>query len=157
MHQFGISYNTVPDQSKNKVKNEIKCFSCGGIGHKAVVTGFVGGTEVKALRDTGCSTVILREDLVPENQKLNKKVTIILANSAALIIPVAIIDIDTPYLSGKIRALCMEMPVYDLIIGNIDGARDANEPNPNWKNDVFAVTTRAQERKAKETTHLKVA
>ena len=27
-----------------------------------VVTGFVGATEVKTLRDTGCSTVIARED-----------------------------------------------------------------------------------------------
>ena len=38
-----------------------------------VVTGFVSGTEVNALGDTRCSTVIVREDLVPENQKLNEK------------------------------------------------------------------------------------
>ena len=170
-------HHSVLDQRKNRMKHEMKCFSCGGIGHKAVVcptksikdlhlqpfhqsntepgsnrsqpkhvsatlmqkdepklgsaeqvsqdelesfkkfgripmgdkfipvinaeipldnvgnmpvvTGFVEGTEVKTLRDTGCSTVIVREDLVPENQKLNEKVTLILANRSALITPVA--------------------------------------------------------------------
>ena len=238
-------HHSVLDQRKNRMKHEMKCFSCGGIGHKAVVcptkstkdlhlrpfhqsntepgsnrsqpkhvsatimqkdepklgsaeqvsqdelesfekdgripmgdkfipvinteipldnvgnmpvvTGCVEGTEVKTLRDTGCSTVIVREDLVPENQKLNEKVTLILANRSALITPVAIIDIDTPYLSGKFRALCMKTPAYDLIIGNVDGARDAYNPDPNWKNDICAVTTRAQEKKIKEITKLKVA
>ena len=51
----------------------------------------------------------------------------------------------------------MEKPAYHLIIGNVSGARDANDPNPNWKNDICAVTTRAQENKTKETIHLKVA
>ena len=45
----------------------------------------------------------------------------------------AIIDTDTPYVSGKNRAICIENPVYDLIIGNVDGVRDANDPNPNEK------------------------
>ena len=43
----------------------------------------------------------------------------------------------------------MENPAYDLIIGNVDGARDANDPNPKWKNEICAVITRAQENKAK--------
>ena len=43
------------------------------------------------VRDTGCSTIIVREDLVAENQKLNEKVTLILANSSALNNPVAIL------------------------------------------------------------------
>ena len=46
-----------------------------------VVTGFIGETEVKTLRDTECSAVIVRENFVPENQKLNEKVTLLLANS----------------------------------------------------------------------------
>ena len=84
------------------------------VGNTPVVTGCVGETEVITLRDTGCSTMIVREDFVAENQKLNERLNLILANSSALITPVAIIDIDTPYLSGKFRALWMETPAYDL-------------------------------------------
>ena len=28
---------SVPEQSKAKIKNEVNCFSCGGLGHKAVI------------------------------------------------------------------------------------------------------------------------
>ena len=37
--------------------------------------------------------------------------------------PVARIHINTPYYTGNVVALCMETPVYDLILGNIQGAR----------------------------------
>ena len=77
--------------------------------------------------------MIVGETLVPENQKLNEQATFILANSSVLITPVAFIDINTPYLSRNIPALCMENPSYDLIIGNVNGARDSNDQNQNWK------------------------
>ena len=35
--------------------------------------------------------------------------------------------------SGKFNELCVEIPPYDWIIGNVDRARDANNPNENWK------------------------
>ena len=38
--------------------------------------------------------------------------------------PTAIVDLDTPYLSGKVQVLCMDEPVHDVIIGNVPGAKD---------------------------------
>ena len=49
----------------------------------------------------------------------------------------------------------MQNPVYDLIVGNIEGARLPGEPDPNWQL-VQAVETRAQKKEAKTYKKLKV-
>ena len=50
----------------------------------------------------------------------------------------------------------MQNPVYDLIMGNIEGARLPGEPDPNWQL-VQAVETRAQKKEeAKSYRKLKV-
>jgi len=40
--------------------------------------------------------------------------------------PVAEIQIETLYYSGRVKAVCMENPLYDVIIGNVPGVRDEN-------------------------------
>ena len=46
---------------------------------------------------------------------------------------------------GEVEALCVQKPVADLIIGNITGAREAYNPDPEWKL-VAAAITRARAR-----------
>ena len=51
------------------------------------------------------------------------------------------------------------MAVYDLIIGNVLGARAADDPDPSWQvpvQEACAVTTRSQAKKAGEHIPLKV-
>ncbi|KAL1474799.1 hypothetical protein MTO96_037712 [Rhipicephalus appendiculatus] len=43
-------------------------------------------------------------------------------------LPEAKIEVETPYFSGRVTALCVTTPLFDLIIGNIDGARGPNDP-----------------------------
>ncbi|KAL3872608.1 hypothetical protein ACJMK2_035823 [Sinanodonta woodiana] len=38
-------------------------------------------------------------------------------------VPVAKIETETPFLMGTTEAMCMENPIYDLTIGNVDGSR----------------------------------
>jgi transposase InsO family protein len=38
-------------------------------------------------------------------------------------IPVARITVKTPFLTGTVDALCMDNPIYDLTIGNVEGSR----------------------------------
>ena len=45
---------------------------------------------------------------------------------------VAEILIDSPYFKGRLEALCMCKPIYDLILGNIPGVREPNNPDVNW-------------------------
>lgn len=46
--------------------------------------------------------------------------------------PLADIDVSTPFYSGKLEVLCADSPVYDLIIGNVSGAREPRDPDKSW-------------------------
>ena len=50
--------------------------------------------------------------------------------------PVVHIMVDTPYFTGPFNALSVEKPVYDIVVGNIPGARDANDPDINGRPNV---------------------
>ena len=46
--------------------------------------------------------------------------------------PVARIKVNTPYFVGKVDAMRLREPLFDAIIGNMRGARNPDDPNPNW-------------------------
>ena len=69
--------------------------------------------------------------------------------------PVAKVEVDTPFYVGTVEALCLQDPLFDLIIGNVPGARRSDDPNPEW-GVVTAVATRAQARSGKDPKPLKM-
>lgn len=110
-----------------------------------VSQGKVNGYVVTLLRDTGCSGVVIKRDLVRDDQLNGKSQLCILIDGTKLPAPVANVFIDTPYYTGNVEAWCMNNPVYDLVLGNIEGARLPGEPDPQWTL-AQAVQTRAQKR-----------
>ena len=74
-----------------------------------------------------------RESLVKPEQKTGELKTCILIDGTVRKFPTAEVQIDTPNWTGKVTAKCMKNPVYDLILGQLDGMRDASDPNPNWR------------------------
>ena len=122
-----------------------------------VCKGCVGDAPVRVLRDTGCSNIVVKEDLVPEEDKLKEYATLILADDTVRIFQSAIVDVYTPYLCGRVKAFCMKTPVYNLIIGNMEGARSADAPDPHCDAERCAVTTRRQAKIEDQTIPLKVA
>ena len=50
-----------------------------------VCEGRVGDTPVRVLRDTGCSSIVVKEDLVSEEDKLKEYATLILADGTVRI------------------------------------------------------------------------
>ncbi|XP_069138852.1 uncharacterized protein [Argopecten irradians] len=114
-----------------------------------VVEGLVGNQLVTVLRDTGCGGVVLKRSLARPDQMTGESRTCTLADGSTLQVPIAMVEIDTPYYEGSVIAWCMETPVYDLIVGNIEGARLPGEPNYLWnrgRSSVNAEQTRAQKR-----------
>jgi len=105
-----------------------------------VCTGMMGGQSVSVLRDTGCSTVVVKRELVNNEQMTGGTETCILIDGTVRRAPVAEIEIETPYYIGKVKAVCMENPLYDAIIGNAPGV--SNEDNNRL--EAQAVVTRAQ-------------
>ena len=87
--------------------------------HLPVEKGFVNRQPVQVLRDTGCTGIIIKRSLITEKQLTGKQVTYTTVDGTRNTVPKAEIHIETPFYTGIVRAICMNDPVYDLIIGNI--------------------------------------
>ena len=86
-----------------------------------VVTATVNDHVVKALRDSGCNTILVKKKFVLPEQFTGEFRSVRCVNNAVIRTPVAEIQIRTPFITGKVEALCLNDAVYDLIIGNVDG------------------------------------
>ena len=120
-----------------------------------VVKGRVGEKTVDVLRDTGCSGIVVKKNLVSEDQFTGDFNVMLLIDNTARKVPIARITVDTPYLKGQVEVQCLPDAIYDLIIGNVPGARPADEPDPTWQ-EACAVTTRSQAKKDGVVSPLKV-
>ena len=85
--------------------------------------GTVNGKEVRVLRDTGCTGVVVRRSLVSDGQMLNKQSGVTLINNYKQRCPMARINIDSTFFRGTTDALCIDDPAHDLVIGNIEGSK----------------------------------
>ena len=85
--------------------------------------GTVNGKEVRVLRDTGCTGVVVRRSLVTDGQMLNKQSGVILINNYKQRCPVARINVDCLFFRGTTDALCIDDTAHDLVIGNIEGSK----------------------------------
>ena len=117
--------------------------------------GMVGNISVTVSRDTGCSGVIVKRDLVAEEQLTGKVGYIMTVARTLLKAPFANVEISTPYFNGTVEALCLRDPLYQLIIGNIPGARAPDNPDEARCVEAAAVT-RSQARRSTESKPLKV-
>ena len=86
-----------------------------------VVDGLLENQPVKVLRDSGCSTVVVRRFLISEGKLTGQEEKCILIDGTVRRTPVAKIYIDTPYFTGTTTAVCMNNPLYDVIDGNVPG------------------------------------
>ncbi|CAC5377448.1 unnamed protein product [Mytilus coruscus] len=121
-----------------------------------VSSGYVDGKTVTVLRDTGCSGIVVKRDMVDNKSLTGGKQVCILADGTRVEAPIARIAIDTPYLQGVFEGWRMANPVYDLIIGNVGDAREPGKPDHSWQH-TDAVETREQVRnKIKPYVQLKV-
>ena len=85
--------------------------------------GTVNGKEIRVLRDTGCTGVVVRRSLVSDGQMLNKQSGVTLINNYKQRCPMARINVDCPFFRGTTDALCIDDPAHDLVIGNIEGSK----------------------------------
>ena len=90
-----------------------------------VVKGRVEEKCVDVLRATGCSGIVVKRDLVFEDQFTGDFNVMLLIDNTARKVPIAKIDIDAPYLKGQVEAYCLPDPICDLVIVNVLGARAA--------------------------------
>ena len=76
-----------------------------------VVKGRVGKKPVDVLRDTGCSGIVVKKDLVSEDQFTGDFNVMLLIDNTARKVPIAKIDVDTPFLSQQAFYFSLQLTV----------------------------------------------
>ena len=117
-----------------------------------VCIGMMGDQNVAVLRDMGCCAVVIKSNLVNNDQMTGRTETCIIIDGTVRRVEDAEIEIETPYYTGQVKAVCIQNPLYDVIIGNVPCVID----DTNDKTETQAVVTRSQAKKeAKPVNHLK--
>lgn len=83
-----------------------------------IETGTVNGKSASVLRDTGCTAILVSDRFVSDDDKTGVTSDVTLANGSSQRCPEVWIQVDTPYVKGKVVALVMNSPFADLIVGN---------------------------------------
>ncbi|XP_040075237.1 uncharacterized protein LOC120847507 [Ixodes scapularis] len=110
-----------------------------------VVRGEVGDRAATVLRDSGCNTIVVNRDLVTDDQLTGVSSPVFLLDRTVKYLPEAEMDVRTPYFTGKVLAKCMENPLYDLVLGNIEGARGIDDPDEEWEGEGSGRSKRSEE------------
>ena len=115
----------------------------------------VGSHTVNAIRDTGATIMAVRKTFVKPEQYTGRKKLIEVFGGKRYSWPTAKVDIDSPYISGRLTAVVFEKGPYDLIIGNIGGVKSPSEDEvDDWvsRAEINMMETRAgkKEREEKE-------
>ena len=90
----------------------------------------------------------MKREFVSEKQLTGKVAYMLLIDNTLQRVPVATIRVDTPYLTGEVKAQCLPDAIYEFIIGIVQGARDPGDPDPMWTEAW--VMTRAQAKKTNQ-------
>ena len=112
-----------------------------------VCEGLLNDRKVQVLRDTGCSSAAVKMSLVKKHQLTGNDVTCTLIDATQRRFPLARIQVNTPYFTGEVEAMCIENPLYDLIIRNVPA--DSNAHDPEGRMQGNAATTHSQEEQTK--------
>ena len=139
-------YLELKSEEKIKVVRNGACLSNENKNYMPLATGKVGENEVEVLRDTGCNGVIVRRELVKKDDFAGSMDYVMAMDRTLKEAPIDEIKVDTPYYTRVTQAICLRDPLFDLVIGNIRGARNPDDPVPGVETYAAAVT-RAQARK----------
>ncbi|KAJ8039488.1 hypothetical protein HOLleu_17228 [Holothuria leucospilota] len=107
--------------------------------------------------ETGYSTVVVKKTIVDEGNLTGKMKNFLLLDGTIRELPGATSEIDTPFYVGKIEALCIDAPLYGLVLGNIPDIRNPWDPDIDWKYEgekglmkrLFLLLRRAQRARKK--------
>ena len=83
--------------------------------------------------------------MISDDQLIGKESDVTLIDEITQRYPLAVVDIDCPFFTGKTEALCIEDTLYDLVIGNIDGSK-----LPDISHFSAAAVTRSQAKQSEK-------
>ena len=110
-----VNYSQATTDEREMVKTSVgspmKVSSVSSLSEMSTVQGFVGEKLVEVLRDTGCSGVIVSQDLVAESAYTGRSQTKVMVDYSSRVVPEVKVSIDTPYNMGEVLALCVDKTI----------------------------------------------
>ena len=88
-----------------------------------VMSGKVGNNKAKVLRDSGCNRMIIKRELEDETNFIGKVGYMMTVDRTLTRATITRIEIDTPFYTGTVEAMCMKDSLFDLFIWDVLGAR----------------------------------
>ena len=70
----------------------------------------------RVLRDSGCSTMVIREDLCDPRYFTGETRGCVVMDGRVVKVPVVKKRVDTPYYISEVEGVAMKAPIYDLVI-----------------------------------------
>ena len=83
--------------------------------------GFVGNKRISLILDSGANALGIHNKLVSDSQLTGKTIRCVQFSGTVEELPVAEIELDTPFLKGTFHAVVGSFPAADLVIGNVNG------------------------------------
>ena len=77
-------------------------------GNLYLFPSYVNNKQIMALRDSGCSCLVVQENLVISDQYTKELEIITLGDGSTICCKCAMINIDTPWISGILKAALMK-------------------------------------------------
>ena len=158
-----ISKSGQSQLSTGEIRTELSqlCEACQGKPFQSFVRVKINGVETVAMRDTGCTGIIVSPELVCTSQYTGKTVHVTLASSEVKKpLKAAVINVDSPYFHEDTEVMVMENSVHPVLIGQtygLDGKWKTTPlfpvREPEWYNPPkSSVVTRLQAHKEKTDT-----
>ena len=87
-----------------------------------LVGGSLNGVPVRILRDTGCTGLLVRQNLIDPATLTGSKALLIKVDSSQEVTHIARCTIESPVFSGIAEVLFVPSLVCDVVVGNVPGA-----------------------------------
>lgn len=135
----------VPNQSLNESFNVMSIAASGcqiSVNQDLPVTyGKCNDKDAKILRDTGATVVLVRRSFIADNQFLGSVAKIRFADGRIITAPKVKLVLNCIFFKGETEGVCVDNLPFDVLLGNVPGARCACTEEPS---DICAVQTRGQ-------------
>ena len=79
----------------------------------------VNGSKATALLDTGCQyPVLVHERHVRDEDRTDERVSVVYTNGYRETLPAAYIELESPYIQGRVKAACVAQLRHDVTLGS---------------------------------------
>ena len=98
-----------------------------GSSNLLVRMGRVGSVKAEVMRDNGSTGCVANKCLVSPHQYTGSHICIRMINDTTISCPIALVEVESTFFTGRVYAAVMENSLFSLIVGNVKSIKD-----PRW-------------------------